>query len=1174
VGVAFVRTRRRDVKGSAKLSPLLDVPSAVQPIAVDSDVELDEGMPVVALSAAPLTAGDADDFELVHSALCGVADVYPDSTFSEVTLDTPAAAASVLSPPSTRVSPQVSDDDVHAIIMEDQHSPLKAIAAVAPSSPNVAEGEAMEPVLGYVGQVTLNDDDDMTVTARSHSYNDAFTADAGELIRDRSRSFSEVLDSPGASASTFIGSSDTLGDIVPVRGEVPPAHVRTARMVRTRSYGDAIDSPTTVANDSSVAISVLNEPNTPPQSSDAFKANHRISFATEDTTGGLRLKSVRRVNPLAEMKLERAHRGVQVLELDEADVGVFESLDFSSGATMQGSPEQAEHAIEAVGGTVSFAMVESTTEDSFDPMTDAERVSGRFHQAQLESLAGHSPDVEVENSEYLVTESDEAGLGTQSVDDDGSLPVDQPHRNAARGSPKHDTGLVPTATSSMAVPTFRARVDTNQSVADLTGGTSPGDCLTLSSAMGCGGTHDEDVSGPGAQQPLKGSHYLAQGDDDENLGVSAEQPATIEAARRDAQEEYLAVDPHSLRNHGSGSNLDGQVWQDDEEYLGVVGDVHGTVSSARRFKQQADSEEYLAVDPRHPSNDGSKSMGQVWHDDEEYLGVEGDVHGAVSSAHRVKQQQACPEEYLAVDDCPQDEYLGVDADSTVQSRPSLRDSDSEYLGVFNGARADLFSAHLQDRGTQEEYLSVDDHPSMGGWRTRAELQFDDDDEDDYLGLDGKGREHDDEQYLGVDGRDATTVSMATLATQEYLGVGADHTGGFNEEYLTMDGQVIDALSSRRVMQDGPEEYLDLASDGKRAYSAKSWTQPVIENDDFSLDKATQRHDERLGEGGLLEPDEEYVIVKGAKSVRNQALARHQASPAEAEAALEFLQSASLDDGNFILAPRGGMEPELAPNDASASIEDGCAVAAISDREPRPSIHLDPTAIGGSRVDMESTTNSETMRQSPIPPIRSSSGLASQQPVKCRTTDAHSHLDWRLSTVARAFDSDSDDDNGYGGGHIGDAIEEEEEDCDRMPQSSGPTTVITASMFAPTAGHRGAAHRPSGRRLGKRLANVFKKGRKRQASAPHPVVEEGAAVSMIECTSHRNKRAEIPAATSSSPLSSVRARDNVDGAVAEVRRRDRNRRPSRDNIFVPMTDRKSVMLVSSNGTPALDGEGTA
>jgi len=455
----------------------------------------------------------------------------------------------------------------------------------------------------------------------------------------------------------------------------------------------------------------------------------------------------------------------------------------------------------------------------------------------------------------------------------------------------------------------------------------------------------------------------------------------------------------------------------------------------------------------------------------------------------------------------------------------------------------------QDDDEQEEYLAVDDNAAHG-WRSRGAL--------------GDGAEEDSEEYLGVEGGS----SAPRFAARRAVNVEADDN---DDEYLEADDEESKAANaSREHNSDGDDdEYLGVAS-GTTATSGPSLAKRVTQ-DDVAVSRPLRP---KLSIHGHVDADTSSDSFHHARRV---------ATDFGADREVEFLgtiaSSTEVDRAematNFVLMDRDDMAwPSHPPATAGADNDEYVDTSGYDGDDagedaPR-ALSFDPSAFGGQLVGSSTAAaNNSALLWSSSPPARA----APIKPATAPPTSSGPRIvsaDWRMSTVQNAFGDDDDlfEDNF-------DAM------VDNVPPQSGPAQ-ITAAMFVPTAGHRGAAAgRPSGRRLGDRLANAF--GRKRAPPMAAAVPSSDSSDAFLPMT----QRSSIDAAGSAplSPSAPSSSAEVVTPSSASKRRfaaRGASKRPSlpsvseqngnrgkqssptdndTDNVFVPSADRKSVRLAS-------------
>jgi hypothetical protein len=493
---------------------------------------------------------------------------------------------------------------------------------------------------------------------------------------------------------------------------------------------------------------------------------------------------------------------------------------------------------------------------------------------------------------------------------------------------------------------------------------------------------------------------------------------------------------------------------------------------------------------------------------------------------------------------------------------------------------------------------------------------DPDEQEEYLALDGQsraersprganGNSSEGEEYLGVDGGKHGTISTARMVMQDDGGGGLDaggeeymitdgsawraqgghrrspppplQTDGDDEEYLAMAGRSEPVLVARGVQQSsGP----GIASNGDERGTqwATEQSQFVPDEEYFAITPDEELDAEytarrapnnlSLDNGGALTADEEYVAVKGAKSVRNHAAFDSVHSTPPVEVLPSVSGNPTLAGDNFMLADREGMEwPPSPPSEEPTDTEESDSEAETDTDGPRrPSqlLQLDPSAMGGSCVGQGGEQIAPQGAPTPAVPTQPTSGnpVRKRQPQR---PSANGSDAWRMSTVARAFDDDEPavSDNGVAA----------------PPESAEVATdAITPAMFSLTSGHRGAAHRPSGRRLGNRLAQAFNRGKGGRAPKapppPPPILEEGSFVAMTDRTVQGEPALPPPPATETDTFTTLPDRKFSRRASVRSRVRTPPDSESQDNVFVPMPDRKFVRLSSRHGKAGVEREGNA
>ena len=470
-----------------------------------------------------------------------------------------------------------------------------------------------------------------------------------------------------------------------------------------------------------------------------------------------------------------------------------------------------------------------------------------------------------------------------------------------------------------------------------------------------------------------------------------------------------------------------------------------------------------------------------------------------------------------------------------------------YLGVAGESSSVHRAIRMEqnDDGDQEEYLAVDDN-AASNWRSRVAFV--------------DGEEEDSEEYLGVEGGS----SAPRFAARRAVNVEADDN---DDEYLEADDEVSQAANaSREHNGDGDDdEYLGVAG-GTTATSGPSLAKRVAQDDVAVSHPLRPKLSIRDHDDADASSDSFHH-------------ARRVATDFGADREVEFLgtiaSSTEVDRAematNFVLMDRDDMAwPSHPPATAGADNDEYVDTSGYDGDDagedaPR-ALSFDPSAFGGQLVGSSTAAaNNSALLWSSSPPARA----APIKPATAPPTSSGPRIvsaDWRMSTVQNAFGDDDDlfEDNF-------DAM------VDNVPPQSGPAQ-ITAAMFVPTAGHRGAAAgRPSGRRLGDRLANAF--GRKRAppmaAAVPSsdssdaflPMTQRSSIDAAGSATSSPASPEELPPTSASKRRFAARGaskRPTLPGVSEQNGASERQQSPTdndNDNVFVPSADRKSVRLAS-------------
>jgi len=1119
VGFGFVRVRRRSMKGSADLDTLPVAETGPTPAVGTEPVALD--------AAAPVPGSDDDEFDVLCRALGTIVPHDPEVQAVHGTVGAEVTAA-MLAPAAIEITED--DDDFHTVTMESNHSPHKPIEEVAA----VVIPSASAPPAGLVERIALKDPDEattLTSRSRSNSYSnvvDASTADV-DVGRNRSNSFSRLLDPTGNAASALVGVAEDNGismDIAPTLTATPS----TARMVRSISYENALDTTAQEAQEPANAFSVINVPAEDTFDTMASKnflgESASVNYSVEESTGALRLKSVRRENPLVKMGLSKANRGIQVLELgDELDA--LESPSFESGSVPRGGP---------VGGVMPLSTGRSirhaksgTTPDDIEA-TRVRSVHGVAYEAQRAELAA-ADDVDVDNEEYYAVGG--AASGTQFANDEEYLPVDDgaDGQNWAARS-EQGSGDALHATPAL-TPDFIADRGQNDFAAPTDGGwlsqKDPSDSLlrpqeSHDAYLACPAERRIDAARKGYQNDVESDEYLGV------AGAHSEALSTRMVEQGYPQEEYLALDG---QGGVGGLSRSLPLFDNDDEYLGLEGSNPG-ISRGLRVPQEDMDAEYLGV--AGTSDHDVHTARMIQQGDS---GAGGPPQALVPGGWRSRA-------VLDLDN--DDEYLVAEGsgDSTGRARPMSQD-DLEYLG-FDGSEHSVSMARQVSQESVEGYLAFDESKASSGWRSRAIPQFED---DEYLMA---GALHSDvhsakkvaqggEEYLAVDD---STAKMVEQGGEEYLAMDGPTTLKFenDDEYLGVSGAMAPSARAKARQNTGSAMHFDddeeyMMTDGTQWGTHLAREIAQLDDDEeyvaVSPGLTRQRDAEALSARNRPQPPSmarearpEVVHVDCAKSVRNVG-----------DPTIAFLDTIAAHPG-FTMEARTSM---ILPEESSHQIHD---------EVPQWATKLPAHALGGSRArgSMDRSSSAamlpNRMNMAGVEDRRRTASDPQSTVVRRRTTaeaDAPASEgtdDWRLSMVARAFEDDDED--------VAPMSSISEEGAGGDAATLQPD--ITQEMFRPTAGHRGAAYRTSGRRFGNRLANVFGKKKRRSRGVPPPPAS-GGLVAMTDRNSTSSEDGE-PTRRALSRQSPVRSRPPSVAASS----------PDGENVFVPVTNRRSVMLTSS------------
>eukprot|EP00037_Helgoeca_nana_P026362 m.297355 g.297355 ORF g.297355 m.297355 type:complete len:1542 (+) comp27200_c1_seq1:251-4876(+) len=336
---------------------------------------------------------------------------------------------------------------------------------------------------------------------------------------------------------------------------------------------------------------------------------------------------------------------------------------------------------------------------------------------------------------------------------------------------------------------------------------------------------------------------------------------------------------------------------DDEEYLAVNPRKRSVHAPALGLSDP--DEEYLALDPNHTG--ARRAGGAGMPDEEEYLAFDSQRHSTHWS--ETATNALPPEE----DD---QEYIAFGPGASTRRRDGVADQALEEDVSFSGVgvsetqleRNAAFNP-ADDEG--EEYLAAGGGPS--GWRSRADPQFED--EDEYLGLESQQprrdptqRDGEVEEYLGVNAGPSADISVAQLEMQgtfdpdeEYL---ATEGGGSwrsralpqfeDDEYLVLkSGATLKRRAIPDQQDDTNDEYVPLDGGQEEVYSARKMAQTAAgghaavfdvdgtapsSSTDPDLAHATHENtsapsthpvSKALAETQLFAPDDEYYKVTGA-----------------------------------------------------------------------------------------------------------------------------------------------------------------------------------------------------------------------------------------------------------------------------------------------------------------------
>lgn len=557
------------------------------------------------------------------------------------------------------------------------------------------------------------------------------------------------------------------------------------------------------------------------------KMANRFSLMLDDNTGSVRLKSVRKTNPLMALAVSNVQASALNEEMDATDSLYSPAFTFSGLNAAADSPG----GLGAPQNTgIQFAQRAHTPGGIDNAVSGIPSGSDIYGAKMVPGVGVNGNGVPLPAGSHVADTTGNAQGSAPPIDTNAFNPSTTAVATAYMTSQPVDGGSeAPNTNGAMQPP------------ADSDVGANPGD--DLSSVVN------------GVCSPAPATAWLAtqsNAHSDEYLPTDGHDGATSNAsnaAQIPPQEEYMNMDGEE---NSPGANTTSAAQDDDmdSDYLAFSG-ASVSPRTARLGTQDVDGlEEYLALNgsPQLTAGGAShKESASPPYGDEEYLALDGGRPFPSSTSASAGNAAWPQEDYIALD--------GSGARPSPTNRPVIVDDDNEAYMQFGNASASVMTAMkasqaLEADDVDENAWEVHGAPPVNRALKRTQPMS----TDEYLACDGGKRPNADhqEEYLSLGQRQQDYVDVN--GRDNHVGVHHAHKASSpsysEEEYIAVNGK---SVRNRKF----PAHHADAEANG------------ALGDEEYIAikDKSAPVHT-AWKEALLADNEEEYIAVNG-KSTRHR-----------------------------------------------------------------------------------------------------------------------------------------------------------------------------------------------------------------------------------------------------------------------------------------------------------------